>query len=115
LVLVLFIALNRKTTNIIYFGILGSIGLLFTLIGLYSLHREILWNYNILLFNPLNLFLIYFIIKNNAVWIKKMSRVCLLLLAVYLLYMLNKAHLMMVLPLIATSAILLLRVARKNN
>lgn len=114
LVLVIFIALNRKITNIVYFGITGSIGLLFCFIGLYSQHKEILWNYNTLLFNPLNLALVYFIIKNNAIWIKKTGMVCLSFLGVYLLYMLNKVHFWMVLPIVLTSAIQLIRLYQKK-
>lgn len=113
-ILIVFIILNRKFSNIIYFGILGLIGLLFTLIGLYSLHREILWNYNTLLFNPLNLALVYFIIKNNYAWIKKISLMCLVFLGIYLLYMLNKVHFWMVLPLVITSAMQLVRLYRKK-
>ncbi|MFC4817342.1 DUF4105 domain-containing protein [Flavobacterium sp. GCM10023249] len=111
--LAIFILLNRKFTNIIYFGTLGCIGLLFTFIGCYSLHKEILWNYNVLLFNPLNLALIYFLLKNNTVWVKKISRICLVLLAIYLLYMLNKVHLTMVLPILVASAIQLFRLSKK--
>lgn len=115
LVLSIFIILNRKITNVIYFSILGSIGLLFTLIGLYSLHKEVLWNYNILLFNPLNLALVYFMLKNNTAWIKKMSRICLIILSIYFLYMLNKVHFLMVLPIILTSAIQLFRISKNNR
>jgi hypothetical protein len=114
LILVVFVVVNRKFSNMIYFGILGSIGLLFTLIGLYSLHREVLWNYNVLVFNPLNLVLIYFIIKNNVIWIKKTSLICLSLLVVYILYMLNKVHFWMVLPIVLTSTIQLIRLYRKK-
>jgi hypothetical protein len=114
LILVVFVVVNRKFSNIIYLGILGSIGLLFTLIGLYSLHREVLWNYNILVFNPLNLILIYFIIKNNVIWIKKISMICLSLLVVYMLYMLNKVHFWMVLPIVLTSTIQFIRLYRKK-
>ncbi|MCL9805089.1 DUF4105 domain-containing protein [Flavobacterium amniphilum] len=114
LILAVFVIANQKFTNTIYFGILGLIGLLFTLIGFYSLHREVLWNYNVLLFNPLNLFLMYFTIKNNVNWIKKTSLTCLPLLGIYLVYMLNKVHFWMVLPIIITSAIQLVRLYRQK-
>ena len=114
LILVFFVVLNRKFSNVIYFGILGTIGLLFTLIGFYSLHREVLWNYNILLFNPLNLALVYFTVRNNVIWIKKISLICLLLLGIYLFYMLNKVHFWMVFPIVLTSAVQHLRLYRRN-
>jgi Domain of unknown function (DUF4105) len=36
-----------------YLFLLGGIGLFFAFAGLYSFHKEITWNYHILLFNPL--------------------------------------------------------------
>lgn len=109
LILALFIIINKKAMQVTYFFILGTIGLLFSLIGLYSLHQEVLWNYNILLFNPLFLPLIYFMITNNTKWVKKLSWIGLASLAIYTAYMLNKIHLLIVLPITITTAILLLR------
>lgn len=110
-----FAILNRKATNILFFSILGLIGLFFCLVGLYSLHREVLWNYNVLLFNPLLLILIYFLIKNNLKAIRKLSQICLLCLVGYVLYMLNKAHLLMILPILLTSTIILIRLSLKKE
>ena len=95
--------------QIAYFLILGAIGLLFSLIGFYSLHQEVLWNYNVLLFNPLFLVLLYFRAVNNLKWVKKLSWICLGFLGIYVVYMHNKIHLFIVLPIIITTAILLLR------
>lgn len=108
-VLLLFVLINKKALTTSYFLILGAIGLLFSMIGLYSLHQEVLWNYNVLLFNPLFLVLIYFITTNNLKWIKKLSWTCLAFLGIYVIYMLNKIHLFIVLPIVITTAILLLR------
>jgi len=115
-ILLIFVLFNKKATNIIYFSILGLIGLLFSVIGLYSFHSELLWNYNVSLFNPLFLLLVYFIIRNNTQWIKKLSTVCLVAIGVYLAYMLTKIHLLIVLPIaIATSIQLLRLVLKKEN
>lgn len=108
-VLLLFVLIKKKTMQVTYFLILGAIGLLFSLIGLYSLHQEVLWNYNVLLFNPLFLVLIFFLATNNLKWIKKFSWICLAFLGIYVVYMLNKIHLFIVLPIVITTAILLLR------
>lgn len=110
-----FVILNRKATNIVFFSILGLIGLFFCLVGFYSLHREVLWNYNILLFNPLLLILIYFLFKNNLKAIKKLSLICLMCLGGYLLYMFNKVHLLMILPVATASAIILIRLLLKKE
>lgn len=108
-VLLLFIFIDKKIMKITYLLILGAIGLLFSLIGLYSLHQEVLWNYNVLLFNPLFLVLIFLLATNNLKWIKKLSWICLAFLGIYVVYMLNKIHLFIVLPIVITTAILLLR------
>lgn len=108
-VLLLFVLIKKKALQVTFFLILGVIGLLFSLIGLYSLHQEVLWNYNILLFNPLLLFLLYFMATNNEKWIKRLSSACLVLLGIYMVYMLNKVHLFIVAPIVITAAILLFR------
>ncbi|MDR6967008.1 hypothetical protein J2X31_001008 [Flavobacterium arsenatis] len=108
-VLLLFVLIKKKAMQVTYFLILGLIGLLFSLIGLYSLHQEVLWNYNVLLFNPLFLVLLYFMATNNLKWIKKLSWICLAFLGIYVVYMLNKIHIFIVLPIVITTAILLLR------
>lgn len=108
-VLLLFVLIKKKAMQVTYFLIFGAIGLLFSLIGLYSLHQEVLWNYNVLLFNPLFLVLLYFMATNNEKWIKRLSSICLGLLGIYMIYMLNKIHLFIVAPIVITTAILLFR------
>ncbi|MBP9793344.1 MAG: DUF4105 domain-containing protein [Flavobacterium sp.] len=105
LVLSIVVLLNKKGVNVMYFSLLGSIGLFFVVVNCYSLHREILWNYNMLLFNPLYLVMAYFLIRNNSTWSKKMVLICYLCLGAYLFYMLNKTHLTMMLPLIIATGI----------
>ncbi|MES2812697.1 MAG: DUF4105 domain-containing protein [Bacteroidota bacterium] len=117
LIIALFIIVlaNKKGVTILYFSILGLMGLFFIAVNIYSLHREVLWNYNILLFNPLYVVLAYYLVKNHMVKIKKVALVCFLCLAAYLFYMLNKVHLGMVSPFIITTGILLLRLYFKNQ
>ena len=114
-ILLLFIIFKSEKITLFFFGVLGFLGLFFIWAGLYSFHEELLWNYNVFLFNPLYLFLIYFIIKNNLKWIKFTSVLCLGFLVLYLLYMLNKVHLPIVLPIVVTSVFLLVKVIQKNN
>lgn len=113
--LLIFVVLNKKTTNIIYFLFLGLIGLLFSAIGLYSFHKELLWNYNVLLFNPLLLLLVFFIIRNNTKLIMKLSWICLFFIGIYTVYMLNKVHFLIVLPIVIATSVLLLRLALKKT
>lgn len=107
ILLISIILLNKKRLNIFYFSLLGVVGLFFVAVNIYSLHREVLWNYNMLLFNPLYLILVYFLVRNNAIWIKKTALICFLCLGIYLFYMFNKVHLVMMLPLVIATGILL--------
>jgi Domain of unknown function (DUF4105) len=108
-ILLIFVLLNKKATTIIYFLIFGIIGFLFSAIGLYSFHEEVLWNYNILVFNPMLLVLVFFMLKKNTIWIKKISTFCLICIGVYVIYMLNKVHLYIMIPMILSTSILLFR------
>ncbi|KAB1156552.1 lipoprotein N-acyltransferase Lnb domain-containing protein [Flavobacterium luteum] len=115
-ILILFAILYRKKCTLFFFGFLGILGLFFIWAGFYSFHEELLWNYNVLLFNPLYLFLIYFIVKNNTKWSKITGILCIALLVIYLLYILKKAHLLVVLPIIMTSGFLLIKLIwNKSN
>jgi hypothetical protein len=114
-ILLLFVILNKKATNIIYFSVLGLIGLLFSFMSIYSFHKELFWNYNVLLLNPLFIFLVFFMIKNKTKWVKKMSLIGLLFLGGYCFYMIGKIHFVIVLPIIITTFILLLRLFLKKQ
>ena len=80
--------------------IFGILGLFFASVGLFSLHQEILWNYNILLFNPLYILLIYFFYKNNIVNFNFLSSFIKKLLFIYVTYLIYIGNLMIFLPLI---------------
>jgi len=92
--------LNKKWIKISYFIFAGLLGLFFSLVGLYSLHEEILWNYNILLFNPLLLVLAWYIKKGIKDKILLFGKIILAMLLVYLAYMTTKIHLGIVWPFI---------------
>lgn len=106
---------NKKIGNQLFFLAMGLLGLFFLFVGFYSSHQELAYNYNILLFNPALLILLYFYQMENKKWIYKLSVFNLLALLVYLIVLINKAHLLIVLPLIVTSAILLIKLALKNK
>ncbi|WP_339887773.1 DUF4105 domain-containing protein [uncultured Flavobacterium sp.] len=103
------VLLNNRKLTFVYFSILGLLGLFFSLIGLYSFHEEVLWNYNVLLFNPFYLVLLYFFYRNNVQKIKRVKWFILLLLVIYVILVINKVYLISVLPIILTNFILLLR------
>ena len=108
--LLLMIASRNKIVHRSLFAILGLLGVFFTFVGLYSYHAEISQNYNALLINPLFLILLCFVFTNNSKGLKTMAYLCLICLTGYIVFMFNKPHLIIVLPLIALIAILLLRI-----
>lgn len=98
--LLILIFLNKKWIKISYFIFAGILGLFFSLVGLYSLHEEILWNYNILLFNPLLLVFAWYLKKEIKERIVLFGQIILAMLLVYLAYMTTKIHLEIVWPFI---------------
>jgi hypothetical protein len=115
-VLLLLALFGKKWIPIIYFTIAGLLGLFFSLVGLYSLHEELLWNYNILLFNPLFLIYTWFYWKENKPKTILLSKIILGCLALYLVYMLNKIHLGIVWPFILLNGYWILKnLLKKTN
>lgn len=113
MLLIAFLAYKKKSVAIAYLTIIGVLGLFFSLVGLYSLHEEVLWNYNVLVLSPLYLPLVFVVWKKNAVWTNRIVLLHFGLIAIYLLYMLNKAHLVMMVPFVVTSLVALWK-ARKE-
>lgn len=116
LFILLFVVLARnKTVDKIYFLILSLIGIFFVTMGFYSFHQELAMNYNVLLFSPLLLILVLFSIFKNKLWTYRFSLINFVLLVIYFLFLINKAHFFITLPLIITSAIVLVRTAIRNK
>ena len=97
-----------QTALLVIFGLMG---IFFCFVGFYSFHAEVTQNYNALLINPLLLLVLVFILAGNAKAATVTSYACLGCVAVYLIFMLNKPHFIIVLPLIGVIAVLLLRQA----
>jgi hypothetical protein len=109
------VVLNKRSINQLYLFTMGFLGLFFLFIGFYSSHQELGYNYNVLLFNPATLALLYFsYIKNNK-WIYILSLFNLAALLIYLFILINKNHLLIVSPMVLTSGIILGRLAIKNK
>lgn len=112
-VLGIIVLVNNRKLTFAYFIVLGLLGLFFSGIGLYSWHEEVLWNYNVLLFNPFYLLLIYFFTKKNVVKFKRVKWLIILLLLIYTIVVSYKVYMLAVLPIIITNFILLLRLRIK--
>lgn len=111
LLLILLVLSNKKPIFLSYLFLSGLLGLFLSLVGLYSLHKEVLWNYNALLFNPL--FLIVPFLKNNA--FRKTLIVSAVCIGVYVIVMVTKPHFLMMLPFIVTNAYMVLRLLFKSK
>jgi hypothetical protein len=99
LLLLILVIINNKKVFITYLFLTGILGLFLSLVGLYSLHKEVLWNYNALLFNPL--FLILPFLRGKA--LKITSLVCIGCIVIYIILMISKPHLWLMSPFIFTT------------
>lgn len=99
-ILIILVLLKKKWIQISYFILVGILGLFFSLIGFFSLHQEVLWNYNILLFNPLLLIFSWYLKKENSIRIVQFGKLILIFLLLYLAYMTTKIHFKIVWPFI---------------
>jgi hypothetical protein len=109
------VVINKKSIDLFYLSLIGLLGIFFGFMGFYSLHQELEHNYNILLFNPLLLALLYFHYTQNKKWIINVALVNILFLIIYVVFMFNKIHLLIVLPLILTSLVLLVKMIMLNS
>jgi hypothetical protein len=107
--LILIILLNKKSIFFGYFCVLGFLGLFFSFVGLYSFHEEIWWNYNILLFNPTLLLLLFFILKKQTKWIIELIFFNIACLIIYILLIINKVDFIIISPMIITSFMILFK------
>jgi len=103
--LLLVIVINKRILFLSYLFVCGLLGVFLGLVGFYSEHQEILWNYNTLLFSPL--FLILPFAKNKS--FKILCNLSLILLVIYTGFMITKPHLMIMLPFIITGFYILLK------
>ena len=106
---------HNKMVDKIYLLILSLIGIFFVIMGFYSLHHELAMNYNVLLFSPFLLILIALSIAKNKRWTYRFAVLHIIFLLVYTFFMINKAHFLIVLPMIITSGFVLVRVAIRNK
>ena len=111
--IVVLILLNKKGIQITYFILVGLLGLFFCLVGFYSLHEEILWNYNALLFNPLLLVFAFYYWKNNTQKIVLFGQICIAFTLIYLAYIITKVQLLIILPLIGLHLFWLIKIVMK--
>lgn len=104
--------INKRNIDFIYLTIIGLLGIVFFFLGFYSSHLELAYNYNILLFNPTLLVLLYFISTKNSKWIYKLAAFNIVMVLMYFCFIITKVHLFIVLPIIITNLFVLFRMMR---
>jgi Domain of unknown function (DUF4105) len=109
LLLLVIVLVNKRLVTFTYIFIIGLLGVFFCLVGLYSLHKELLWNYNALLFNPLFLILPFL----SGKWLKNTIQISLALLVIYIGVMIGKPHYPLMIPFIVANAYLLIRLLKE--
>nr|WP_315233684.1 DUF4105 domain-containing protein [uncultured Flavobacterium sp.] len=109
------VLINKKSIDLFYLILIAIIGLFFTFVGFYSSHLELGYNYNILLFNPTLVGLLYFYWTKNKKGIYNLALFNTLFLGIYFFVVINKAHFLLMLPLIITNGIILVRLAIQNK
>ncbi len=112
IIALLLLSSKNKTVQYTILTISALLGVLFCANGLYSLHKELLYNYNILLFSPLFLILVF---TTN----KKLERLLIYLhfvfIITYLIITISKPHFILMLPFVVLLAAVLLRILSKNK
>ncbi|WP_296145949.1 DUF4105 domain-containing protein [uncultured Flavobacterium sp.] len=114
-VILLVLVFRKNRIYCFYFAILGLVGTFLSLVGFYSFHEEVNWNYNILLFNPTLFVWLYFYQKNNTKWIYNLSIFNLGCILIYIVIVINKAQLLLFLPMLITSSFILVKFARTSR
>lgn len=108
--LLLIVATNKNWVYKSFLFLCGLLGLFLCLVGLYSEHQEVLWNYNALLFNPL--FLLLPFVGNKLS--KRLIFILLAMIFIYSLFMFNKPHLVVMLPFIIVIIFMLMKLNGRN-
>jgi hypothetical protein len=107
--------INKKSIDYIYLLTIALLSLLFVFLGFYSTHLELRYNYNILLFNPTLLLVLYFWSTKNSKWTYKLAVFNIVMMMMYFCFIIAKIHLLIVLPIIITNLFVLTRLAIKNK
>lgn len=108
------ILLNQKIIDLIFLTFMGTIGVFLSVLGLFSDHQEILWNYNILCFNPLLILLVFALVKHKK-WSRKVVLMYSICFGIYLLISITKSGFLTLLPLSLSTVYLVFKNSRKQK
>lgn len=108
LFLFILVVARKRWVYFSYLFTIGLLGLFFCLVGLYSFHQELLWNYNALLFNPLFLILPFL----EGKWFKNIIFASLTMIIIYTGIMIGKPHLPLMIPFILANGFILIKLLK---
>ncbi|MCZ8229320.1 DUF4105 domain-containing protein [Flavobacterium sp.] len=108
--LLLLVFWNKRNVTLAFLTLMGILGLFFLFMGYYSLHPELANNYNVLLFNPVLLLLVFFVIQKNKKAMQWLAYVIWGCFLIYTIILLNKAPFLFLLPLIGITYFLVYRI-----
>lgn len=111
LLLLILVVTNKKKVFLTYLLVAGLLGLFLSLVGLYSLHKELLWNYNALLFNPLFLLLPFL----RGKWFKKTIQTCFVVLGIYVVVVFAKPYVWLMMPFILATSYMLWKLQKSES
>lgn len=106
---------RKRSVMLTFLTLMGILGLFFLFMGCYSLHPELANNYNVLLFNPALLLLVFFVFQKNkkaTQWLVYINWGCFLL---YTILLVNKAPFLFLFPLIGVTSFLVYRIHQNNK
>lgn len=109
-VLLAMILVNKNVVFKVYLFFVGLVGLFLCLVGLYSQHQEVLWNYNAILFNPLYLLAPFL----NRKWLNRTMLTCGALLLIYIVVLITKPFIFLMLPFILTNGFIIYKLYKKS-
>ncbi len=109
------VLVNKKGLTVFYLMVVGLFGIFCSISGFYSMHEELAYNYNVLLFNPVLLLLGIFYLRNAVKAMKIISIISLLCIAIYIIIVATKPHFLVVLPIIIANSIILMRLFAKSR
>ena len=115
LVLLLLVISRKAWVYSVYFTLLGMLGLFLSVVGCYSFHEELAWNYNVLFFNPLLLVFVICYWRKQYVWVKRLAVINLGCIAIGIVVLANKPNLFMFSPIIISLLLMYAYFIKKSH
>ncbi|NBL64854.1 DUF4105 domain-containing protein [Flavobacterium sp. NST-5] len=109
------IIFRKKYLTAFFFMLLGIFGVFLSSVGFYSLHEEVLANYNILLFNPIHILTAIFLLRKKQKPLKLTAIVTLICLAIYFTIVITRDQFWLLFPVMITAGYFLFRFAFAKN